>query len=247
MINPFEWYHSLYYGERWNLSDFDTKNPTSLDALLKQLFMIAHRTGTLKMKNSLPAFNAAYYIAVCIANTEGIDETNLDDEIDSSINTIWEEDYGRNHKNKKLPCPFVERMLIKWMAYAVLFLQKKKSDEMNEFLNLFQNKLRSIETDENLQNTEEWDKMSFLLDIPSIIEKWGHKYNTDLRPHALHPQYYTETMWTNHVRHYTLNDIKWQLTFYHTKQEQIAFLNWAKEMSSRPQPVDFNDVDDLPF
>ena len=35
MKNPFEWFHSLYYGERLSLQDFDTKNPASLDALLK--------------------------------------------------------------------------------------------------------------------------------------------------------------------------------------------------------------------
>lgn len=38
MKNPFEWFHSLYYGEKLSLQDFDTKNPASLDALQMQLF-----------------------------------------------------------------------------------------------------------------------------------------------------------------------------------------------------------------
>ena len=49
MKNPFEWFHSLYYGERLSLQDFDTKNPASLDALLKQIFMTGHK-GTIKKK-----------------------------------------------------------------------------------------------------------------------------------------------------------------------------------------------------
>ena len=68
MKNPFEWFHSLYYGERLSLQDFDTKNPASLDALLKQIFMTGHKAGKYRMKNSLPAFNAAYYVAACLFN-----------------------------------------------------------------------------------------------------------------------------------------------------------------------------------
>ncbi len=244
MKEPFDWYHSLYYGEKWNLSDFDTKNPKSLDALLKQLFMRAHRTGNLKMKNSLPALNAAYYVAVCVANTEGIDETNLDEEIDSSIKVIWEEDYSRHHKRKAPFCPFAERMLIKWMAYAILYLQEKKSEEMNEFLSVFESTLLDTLDDVNKEEPEEWDNTTFLSALPKVIEEWEYRYDTDLRPHALHPKCYTDSMWTNAVRHYSLNELKWQLTFFHTQQEQKDFLNWAKEMSAKPQPV---DAEELPF
>lgn len=77
MKNPFEWFHNLYYGEKNSLSAFDTKNPTSLDSLLKKIYMIGRKHVNLRMKNSLPAFNAAYYVAVCLANTEGIDESNF--------------------------------------------------------------------------------------------------------------------------------------------------------------------------
>ena len=244
MTNPFEWYHSLYYGEKWNLSDFDTKNPISLDALLKRLFMVAHKNGKLLMKNSLPALNAAYYVAVCIANTEGIDETNLDDEIDFSIRIIWEEDYNRNYKNKKRNCPFAELMLIKWMVYAILFLQKTKSSEMNEFLILFREKLLTIQAYAYEDDPEEADNINFLEELPKIIDQWKYRYNTDFRAHPLHPQCYRDSMWTNHVRHYDLNKFKWQLSFFQTQQEQMDFLNWARQMSSRPQPV---DIDDLPF
>lgn len=246
MTNPFDWYHSLYYGEKWNLSDFDTKKTTSLDALLKQLFMVAHRTGTMKMKNSLPAFNAAYYVAVCIVNTEGIDETNLDDEIDSAIKTIWQEDYNRHRNNQIIYCPYAELMLIKWMSYAILSLQEKKSEEMIAFLELFRDKLKSIETDDSLINSEEWDALKFLVDLPAMIENWAYRYHTDLRPHALHPQYYTESIWTTSVRHYNMNEWEWQLTFFQTKEEQMAFLDWAKSMSERPQPpIELGN--DLPF
>lgn len=39
MKNPFEWFHSLYYGEKMSsLKDYSIKNPASLDALQMQLF-----------------------------------------------------------------------------------------------------------------------------------------------------------------------------------------------------------------
>lgn len=85
MLHPFNWHHSLYYGEKWNLSDFDTKNPKSLNHLLKQMYMLGYKNGHFLMKNSLPAFNAAYYVAVAISNTEGIDETNLEEEAEEIL------------------------------------------------------------------------------------------------------------------------------------------------------------------
>ena len=97
MKTPFEWFHSLYYGEKISLHDFDTKNPASLDALLKHIFMTGHKAGKYKMKNSLPAFNAAYYVAACLFNSEAVDETNFDDDIDTKIREIWLEDYKRYH------------------------------------------------------------------------------------------------------------------------------------------------------
>ena len=39
MKNPFEWFHSLYYGEKMSsLKDYSIKDPASLDALQMQLF-----------------------------------------------------------------------------------------------------------------------------------------------------------------------------------------------------------------
>ena len=246
MKEPFDWYHNLYYGEKRRLSDYDTKNPKSLDYLLKQLFMKAKRTGKLKMINFLPAFNAAYYVAVCLANTKGLDEANLDDEIDSAIRSIWGEDYMRHHQPLSLiGCPYVERMLIQWMVYAILFLQEKHSHEMRIFLKMFKIKLSSFEYDEELINFEEWKKYSFLLDLPSMIEQWEYRYSTDFQPHPKNPSSYKNDIWDNYVRYYGFDDLICQLTFFPTKEEQMAFLNWARIQSSRPQP--FMLSDQLPF
>ncbi len=246
MKEPFAWYHNLYYGEKRSLRDFDTKNPKSLDCLLKKLFMKAKRTGKLKMKNSLPAFNAAYYVAVCLANTEGIDEANLDDEIDAAINTIWMEDYVKHQHRASIDrCPYVERMLIKWMIYAILRLQRDHNEEIDEFLETYREKLDSITDDEDLVNSEEWDDYSFLLELPAMIEQWEYRYCTDLRPHAEHPCHYDAAIWDNNVRFYSMDDLECQLTFFRSKEEQIAFLDWAKKESGRPQPYNFGD--DFPF
>ena len=240
MKNPFEWFHSLYYGERLSLQDFDTKNPASLDALLKQIFMTGHKAGKYRMKNSLPAFNAAYYVAACLFNSEAVDETNFDDDIDTKIREIWLEDYKRYHKEENVRCPYRELVLIKWMVYAILTLQESKSNEMILFLDDFRSELRAAnEPDEDLLHSEEYERYAFLFDLPGIIEKWPYRYHTDLRPRPLSPQYFSGDLWVKVVRHYSLNDYKCQLRLYQTKEEQLAFLKWSKEESLRPQPYDF--------
>lgn len=247
MKNPFEWFHNLYYGEKNSLSAFDTKNPTSLDALLKQLYMTAHHSGYLLMKNSLPAFNAAYCVAVCILQSEAIDETNLDEEIDYTINTIWLEDYKRTHKAKVSHCPFTELVLIKWMVYAILFLQEEKSHEMAFFLVDFRKNLEVQDEDESIDADEyDWGIIDAMNSFDETILDWKYRYRTSLRPHPLHPKFYTSKLWIDIVRHYSLDDLKLQLALFPTIDEQLAFLNWAKEESQKPQPMDYLD-DSLPF
>ena len=163
MKNPFEWFHSLYYGEKISLHDFDTKNPASLDALLKHIFMTGHKAGKYKMKNSLPAFNAAYYVAACLFNSEAVDETNFDDDIDTKIREIWLEDYKRYHKEENVRCPYRELVLIKWMVNAILTLQESKSNEMILFLDDFRRELIAAnEPDEDLLHSEEYERYAFL-------------------------------------------------------------------------------------
>lgn len=248
MMNPFKWYHSLYYGEKWNLSDFDTKNPQSLDYLLKQMYMLGHKNGYLVMKNSLPAFNAAYYVAVALANTEGIDETNMWGEINSSIRTICFEDFLRNHKNASTSnqnyCPLAELMLIKWMVYAILWLQENKTEEMESFLNEFWNDMKGLTPYDDDPNDKFMLKDRFLEKLPMMISAWEYRYNTNLTPHPLHPQYYKDYMWGKHVSEYDMNDMIWQLSFFPTTKEQHAFLDWAKEMSDKYR---YDDNEDLPF
>lgn len=245
MINPFEWHHSLYYGEKRNLKDFDTKNPNSLDALLKQMYMEAHKSGRILMKNSLPAFNAAYYVAVCLSNIEGIDETNLDEDIENAINTIWQEDYNKHHSTL-MKCPDYEQCLIEWMVLAILHLQENKSEEMNAFLESYRNNLaRQLKTEIPFpeEDIEDW---KFLNKMPDMIDSWQHTYNTDLRPHALMKNV-GNNLWYYIVHKYSMDELELQLTFFRTEEEQKAFLNWAKEMSQTSQSTSYSDADDLPF
>lgn len=246
MLNPFSWNHSLYYGEKMNLSDFDTKNPQSLDYLLKQMYMLGYKNGYLQMKNSLPALNAAYYVAVAIANTEGVDETNLEEEITTSIRTIWNEDFYRHHKGNPSSnqCPFAEMMLIEWMVYAILWLQESKSKEMEMFLELYVSHLmRLMPGNENIAE-EINEQEEFLLNLPDMVSKWQYRYQTPLIPHPLHPNYYTDYMWTGTVSKFNINDMLWQLSFFPSPKEQHDFLDWAKKMSDKHKE---SDADDLPF
>lgn len=247
MMNPFKWYHSLYYGEKWNLSDFDTKNPQSLDYLLKQMYMLGHTNGYLVMRNSLPAFNAAYYVAVALANIEGIDETNIEEEINSSIRTIWHEDFLRYHKDNSRSddcCPFAELMLIRWMVYAILWLQESKTEEMESFLDEFGSVQMALTPFDDDPNDKMMDEDCFLEKLPKMVSTWKYRYNTDFMPHPLHPQYYNDYMWGKHVSQYDMSDMAWQLSFFPTTKEQHAFLDWAKEMSDKYR---YDDNEDMPL
>lgn len=251
MKNPFEWFHNLYYGEKNSLSAFDTKNPTSLDALLKKIYMIGRKHVNLRMKNSLPAFNAAYYVAVCLANTEGIDESNFDDEIDHAIRIIWTEDYNRHHQDYGACFPFAELMLIKWMVYAILSRQESISDEMEFFLQEFRDKLQADVTDEDLSNSGEGNELAFLLEIAEVIDDWKYRYHTDLHPHPLDPKYYSIFTWVNQVRLYTLEELEAQISFFPTQDEQMVFLCWArdaaKQAPSKESSYATSDDESLPF
>lgn len=251
MKQPFEWFHNLYYGEKSSLSAFDTKNPKSLDALLKKIYMIGRKHVNLRMKNSLPAFNAAYYVAVCLANTEGIDETNFDDEINDAIRTIWTEDYDRHHQGDEPYISFAELMLIKWMVYAILSRQKSMSDDMEFFLQEFRDKLITAVMNEDLFNSGEENKLAFLLEIAEVIDDWKYRYHTDLHPHPLDPKYYSIFTWVNQVRLYTLEELEAQISFFPTQDEQMAFLNWARDAVKHSMPKEnsyaTSDVESLPF
>lgn len=251
MKNPFEWFHNLYYGEKNSLSAFDTKNPTSLDALLKKIYMIGRKHVNLRMKNSLPAFNAAYYVAVCLANTEGIDESNFDDEIDHAIRIIWTEDYNRHHQDYGACFPFAELMLIKWMVYAILSCQESISDEMEFFLQEFRDKLITVVMNEDSFNSGEGNELAFLLEIAEVIDDWKYRYHTDLHPHPLDPKYYSIFTWVNQVRLYTLEELEAQISFFPTQDEQMAFLCWArdaaKQAPSKESSYATSDAESLPF
>lgn len=251
MKNPFEWFHNLYYGEKNSLSAFDTKNPTSLDSLLKKIYMIGRKRVNLRMKNSLPAFNAAYYVAVCLANTEGIDESNFDDEIDHAIRIIWTEDYNRHHQDYGACFPFAELMLIKWMVYAILSCQESISDEMEFFLQEFRDKLITVVMNEDSFNSGEVNELDFLLEIAEVIDDWKYRYHTDLHPHPLAPKYYSIFTWVNHVRPYTLEELEAQISFFPTQDEQMAFLCWARDAAkhdrSNESSCATSDDESLPF
>lgn len=251
MKQPFEWFHNLYYGEKCSLSAFDTKNPKSLDALLKKIYMMGRKHVNLRMKNSLPAFNAAYYVAVCLANTEGIDESNFDDEIDHAIRIIWTEDYNKHHQDYGACFPFAELMLIKWMVYAILSCQESISDEMEFFLQEFRDKLITVVMNEDSFNSGEVNELDFLLEIAEVIDDWKYRYHTDLHPHPLDPKYYSFFTWVNQVRLYTLEELEAQISFFPTQDEQMAFLCWArdaaKQAPSKESSYATSDAESLPF
>mgnify|MGYP007005152033 FL=1 len=245
--NVFDWHHSLFYGEKLKFSDFETKNPTSLDALLKKIYMLAHERGFMSMKDSLPAFNAAYYVAACLTNTENLHESFSWEKMNSATEKIWWEDAKRRNRGHCGGCSMGQLILVRWMVYAILSRQACISDEVKFFLQVFRKELMEIITDEHFCLSE---TSSYFLDIPDMIDRWIYRYHTDLRPHPLHPKHYTSHLWESVVCKYSMDELELQLSFFPTIKEQMAFLNWAKEETEKsgilylPFPP---DTSDLPF
>ena len=80
MKNPFEWFHSLYYGEKMSsLKDYSIKNPASLDALQMQLFF---------------------------DELESV--TSLGDSFDTKELLIWIELFNRQQNDQNVRCSFSE-------------------------------------------------------------------------------------------------------------------------------------------
>ena len=127
--NVFEWHHSLFYGEKLKFSDFNTKNPTSLDALLKKIYMLAHVRGTMSMGESLPAFNDAYYVAACLTNTENLNESFSWEKMNSAIENIWRDDARRRNRSYGDSCSMGQLVLVRWMVYAILSDRKSVGRE----------------------------------------------------------------------------------------------------------------------
>lgn len=85
MKNPFEWFHSLYYGEKLSsLKDYSIKNPASLNALQMQLFF------------------------------DELDSvTSLGDSFDTKELLIWIELFNRQQNDQNVRCSFREPVQVK--------------------------------------------------------------------------------------------------------------------------------------
>jgi|GEM_PF-2087723 len=244
MEKVFEWHHSLYYGERLGLDDFDTKSTKSLDSLLRAICMVeptSYKT-EFRMKALLPSLNAAYYVAACLANAESLDIAELYDEIGLVIRLHWDEYFQENLKYPyPCRCTFLYLMLIKWMVYGILHSQANKSREMVAFLDGFRRKLIGERRYDGRDGSDVYDYLHLLGIVERTIDEWPYRYHTDLRPNPLHPRHYTLNLWYKSVRNYDMDQIERQLRLFRTKEEQLAFLDWAREASRQPQPVFVDD------
>lgn len=225
MENPFGWPRELFYTER-KRSDFDTKNPQSLDCLLKQMYMAECQEEHPLIKLET-AMDAAYYIAVCLANMDYVDEFDWRAPVHGVIERFWTQSFVFPWGTT---CPYAQKMLLKWMVYAILYLQETQSEEMVFFLDLFRRNLEDEEEHRwrDLQNPED-DRLDFLSTLPTLIEQWPYTYSGNLSPRPTPSQELTKDIWANHFVSCTFPVLEQQLQLYPTVQEQQAFLDWVKQ------------------
>lgn len=223
MENPFKWPRDLFYAQR-KRSDFNTKNTMSLDCLLKQMYMTECQQEHPLVKLE-EAMDTAYYIAVCLANTDYVDEFDWSYPVRAQILQTWKQHFP--FKNTS-PCPYAQETLMKWMVYAILYLQETKSEEMNVFLSLFRQSLDKAEEcrQMKLQHPED-DELDFLSTFPMLIEKWPFRYGGLLSPRPKHPKNLTKTTWEELGWRFNINMLEQALQLYPTIQEQQAFLDWV--------------------
>ncbi len=237
MDNPFSLPRVLVYTER-RRSDFDTKNPASLDCLLKQMYLAECKEAHPSI-NLETALNTAYYIAVCLANTDYPDEFEWSSRVMATIENAWKSTRPRQEQ-----CPYAPNMLIQWMVYAILYLQEVKSEEMNSFLSMFRQRMENDRFVSLFGHID--DQSCFLSSFPKLVDEWPHRYSGNLYLRPASPQQLAKGNWSFLGCGLDVPKLEQWLRLYPTIQEQQAFLDWVKKAEAEWGEPDL-PLPDLPF
>ena len=120
-------------------------------------------------------------------------------------------------------------ILCKWMAYCILHLQENMTEDLNIYLDGFRQSLQ-----ETLKYASGKPKaaMAFAGRFPDMIDTVKERFHTDLYPSAIEVDCLTDAWWDRIVSNLSDEDFLKMLTFYRTKEEQHAFLDWAMDRAS---------------
>lgn len=216
---------------------YDEYKHEGLNLFLEKMYKVALREGYLEFKDPVQAFNTAYYIASALYATPHLDLRVMTKEVDYALRAHLSIDNstipfppGFPSSNARLP--LTHAMLVRWMVYAILFLQDSKTEAMEEYLEGYRMRLLQLGTEVYEGNEEEID---FVGEFPGMIDSCNERFHTDLYPNIKVAQL-NESDWKNTISKYDEQTIDLLMTFFRTKEEQHAFLDWM-----------YDKDDDLPF
>lgn len=204
-------------------TSYEQYEKNELNNLLEQMYKVAIMSGTLGATDPLPIFNVSYAIAVVMANTPNIALKNINEDILYLVVGTCQYTHlrGANYNGDVILC--------KWMAYCILHLQENMTEDLNIYLDGFRQSLQ-----ETLKYASGKAKaaMAFAGRFPDMIDTVKERFHTDLYPSAIEVDCLTDAWWDRIVSKLSDEDFLKMLTFYRTKEEQHAFLDWAMDRAS---------------
>lgn len=201
---PFAQACRFMYRPKTNIEQYDDNE---LNSLLTDIYK---REGTnLDPIDRLTAFNTAYAIAVAIENTPHVEAKDINDEVNDFVIEKCRDSFY--HVTEDFS--FYNIKICVGMAYAILRLQENISDKRRNFLG------------------DLWSKHGITYynsQISRMINSVKKRFRTDLRPCAPEVSALTESLWKSTISKLSDEEFEEALTFYRTKEEQFAFLDWVQ-------------------
>lgn len=212
---------------------YDEYKHEGLNLFLEKMYKVALKEGYLDFKDPLLAFNTAYYIASAIFLTPRVDFRVFKVEVDLALLH-----HLGFYKPRDVPfppdleipnthCCIHNELIVRLMVYAILFLLNDKTVEMAEYLDGYRLRLEDMISD---YEDDAIEGIAFGYDVLALIKSCPDRYDIDLYPNIKVAQL-QDADWSLGLRYYAEDDILRLMTFFRTKEEQHAFLDWMDDMN----------------
>lgn len=214
--------------------DYDEYKHEGINLFLEKMYKLALDGDYMMFKEPLQAFNTAYYIATALAITPHVNLRNMSDEVSAALEKhigIHDDPFPAvlgNHSNG-VRIPPGNNLLVRWMVYAILFLQEEKSEAMEDYLEGYLARLGNM-VEKFVRNCPTAEEVvEFNSKLSDMIDSCQERYHTDLYPDLKVSNLEFED-WDYGIGEYYEKDVLCLMPFFRTKEEQHRFLDWIDEM-----------------
>lgn len=225
MKQPFYWHHNLLYAEK-SREAYTMEEEGTLDHLLYRIYMLAHDCDGLNISDAVKALNTAYYLAVALYNTTHVEECNR---MEALTRSKAQEILMEEHKMDKLNVTPADLFLVRWMAWAILKMQKTKPAGLDVFLEKYQQDISWNDDFYYDENGKIARQCSFVYQIPKMVEQMGDvKFDTDLQPNAKNPFFMSDELWIKQIKNLEIVEMEQLLRHYRTIDDQLSLLYYSQ-------------------